>query len=164
MDKRLNFKFLLTPEGMLHDKSVVVDAAGRISGIEPVDGNYHGYLALPGMPNAHSHVFQRALSGYGEARAGDDSFWTWRNAMYQLANSVSAEDVHCIARHAFIEMLRAGFTTVVEFHYLHHPLNGERGTEMARAVIDAAEDGSGVGKSGRRCGNRLVTPTSLAPW
>lgn len=141
--KTLRFRHLLTPDGMVHDRQVVVGADGRIERIEPADSGagHDGWLALPGMPNAHSHVFQRALAGYGEARASEaDSFWSWREAMYRLAARISPEDLFVIARQGFIDMLRAGFTAVAEFHYLHHLPDGSRTTAMADAVAAAAAE------------------------
>lgn len=144
MNGILRFRHLLTPDGMLHDRQLLVGADGRIEAIQPVaPGNaaWDGWLALPGMPNAHSHVFQRALSGYGEARASDDdSFWSWREAMYRLAGRITPDDLHAIARQGFIDMLRAGFTSVAEFHYLHHLPDGTRTRAMADAVIAAANE------------------------
>lgn len=138
----LRFRHLLTPDGMVHDRQLVVGADGRIERIEPAPaGTWDGWLALPGMPNAHSHVFQRALAGYGEARASDeDSFWSWREAMYRLAGRITPDDMHAIARQGFSDMLAAGFTSVGEFHYLHHLPDGSRTTEMADAVIAAASE------------------------
>lgn len=138
MRKRLTFKHILTPDGMLHDRTLVVDAQGLITAVEPAQGTFDGFLALPGMPNAHSHAFQRAMSGYGEAAAGRDSFWSWREAMYRLANAVTPDDMYAIARQAYADMLRAGFTSVAEFHYIHHGHDGAAGAEMAQAVIAAA--------------------------
>lgn len=139
-ERRLNFHYLLTPEGLERDRAVVVDEAGLIRAIEPASGPWDGTLAVAGMPNAHSHVFQRALSGYGEARRGADSFWSWRETMYRLASRVDAEAMYAIARFAYGEMLAAGFTSVAEFHYLHHAPDGARGPEMAEAVVKAAGD------------------------
>ncbi|MDN5863640.1 MAG: formimidoylglutamate deiminase [Gammaproteobacteria bacterium] len=139
-ERRLNFRYLLTPDGLQRDRAVVVDEAGMIRSIEAAKGNWDGTLALPGMPNAHSHVFQRALSGLGEARHGEDSFWSWREAMYRLAARVDAEAMYAIARFAYGEMLAAGFTSVAEFHYLHHAPDGAPGPEMAEAVVEAARD------------------------
>lgn len=140
----LRFRHVLTPDGMVHDRQLVVGADGRIERLEAApEGNaqWDGWLALPGMPNAHSHVFQRALAGYGEARAsGEDSFWSWRDAMYRLAAQVTPEDLHVIARQGFIEMLQAGFTSVAEFHYLHHLPDGTRSPAMAEAVTSAAAE------------------------
>ncbi|MGH8127372.1 MAG: formimidoylglutamate deiminase [Gammaproteobacteria bacterium] len=137
---RLNFRYLLTPEGWLRDQAIVVGTDGLIRALEPSTGPWDGTLAVPGVPNAHSHVFQRALSGRGEARRGEDSFWSWREAMYGLAARVDAETLYAIARQAYGEMLAAGFTSVAEFHYLHHGVDGAHGPELAEAVVHAAED------------------------
>lgn len=133
------FKHILTPEGMLADRTLAIED-GRISAIGPAEGPPDGFLALPGMPNAHSHAFQRALAGHGEARRGEDSFWSWREAMYRLAGALSPEDMYAVARMAFVDMLRGGFTAVAEFHYLHHRPDGGPGPEMGLAVIEAARD------------------------
>lgn len=80
---------------------------------------------LPGMPNVHSHAFQRGFSGLAERRGtGRDSFWTWREIMYRFALSVTADDMQTLAEMAYIEMLEAGYTRVGEFHYLHHAVDG----------------------------------------
>jgi formimidoylglutamate deiminase len=144
-ERRLNFRYVLTPEGLARDRAVLVDSGGTIraiesSAIESSNGPWDGMLALPGMPNAHSHAFQRALAGRGEARRGADSFWSWREAMYELAARIDAESLYTIARFAYGEMLAGGFTSVAEFHYLHHPRAGARGPEMAQAVVSAARD------------------------
>ncbi len=144
MESVLRFRHLLTPQGMLHDHALVVDAAGKILRVEKTDGPWDGYLALPGMPNAHSHAFQRAMSGFGERKQGSDSFWSWREAMYKLAAAITPEQMQAVARLAFIEMLLAGYTRVAEFHYLHHMPDASRGQEMAAAVIEAAAD-TGIG-------------------
>lgn len=137
---RLHFRYLLAPEGWVHDCAVVIDRNGLISALEPSSGPWDGTLVVPGVPNAHSHVFQRALAGHGEARQGGDSFWSWREAMYALAARIDAEALYTIARQAYGEMLAAGFTSVAEFHYLHHGVDGARGPEMAEAVVHAAQD------------------------
>jgi formimidoylglutamate deiminase len=141
MQTRLAFEYILTPKGMVRDQALVVDAGGRIERIEPRGaGPCDGFLAIPGMPNAHSHAFQRALAGYGEVPKGRDSFWSWREAMYRLANRVSPEDMFIIAREAFWDMLRGGYTSVAEFHYLHHMPDGRPGVQMGRAVVAAARE------------------------
>ena len=80
-----------------------------------------GKALLPGFVNAHSHSFQRLIRGRAESRvvSGKD-FWSWRNTMYQAAARLSPEDVYDVARMCFLEMVRAGITTVGEFHYLHN--------------------------------------------
>ena len=98
------------------------------------------------MPNAHSHVFQRALAGFGEEARGGDSFWSWREAMYRLAGSITPEQLYAVARQGYARMLRGGFTHVAEFHYLHHGPDGSHspdgggGRETTQAVVAAAAD------------------------
>ncbi|MCA1798596.1 MAG: formimidoylglutamate deiminase [Xanthomonadaceae bacterium] len=138
--RKLTFKHALTPDGIVADCVFGIDEAGLIASVGHGGPPYDGDLALPGMPNAHSHAFQRALAGRGERRAGDDSFWSWRDAMYSLAARVTPEQLYAIAAQAYVEMLAAGFTSVAEFHYLHHLPDGSATTAMADAVIAAARD------------------------
>jgi formiminoglutamate deiminase len=142
MTREIRFEHILLPGGLERHRRVVVDEAGFITAIEPCEahGPFDGWLGLPGMPNAHSHAFQRALAGHGETAAGEDSFWSWREAMYALAGAASAEDLHVIARRAYGDMLRGGFTCVAEFHYLHHGPGDTRGPECAAAVMEAARE------------------------
>jgi formimidoylglutamate deiminase len=81
---------------------------------------------LPGMPNGHSHAFQRAMAGRAERRhpSGDD-FWAWRLTMYSLAERLNPEQLLAIATLAYMEMLEAGYTSVAEFHYLHNKRGGK---------------------------------------
>jgi formimidoylglutamate deiminase len=103
---------------------------------------------VPGMPNLHSHAFQRMMSGLAEV-AGDpqDSFWTWRDLMYRLVQQLTPEHIGVIARQLYIEMLKGGYTQVAEFHYLHHGTDGkpysDRG-EMTAQLSQAAQD-AGIG-------------------
>ncbi len=140
MPRTLTFEYLLTSTGLEQGRRIEVGDDGRITAIEPVSaGPWDGRLALPGMPNAHSHAFQRALVGVPETRA-TDSFWSWREAMYAVANALDPEDLRVIATRAFGEMLCAGFTSVGEFHYLHHARDGSRTLDMALALRAAAAD------------------------
>ncbi|MFI5390914.1 MAG: formimidoylglutamate deiminase [Bacteriovoracales bacterium] len=102
----------------------------------------NGYL-IPGFRNAHSHAFQYMMAGLTEylAKAGDD-FWSWRNLMYDFANKISPEQLEDIAAMAYAEMLRMGFTSVAEFHYLHHDKNGkpfENISEMSARILRGAK-------------------------
>jgi formimidoylglutamate deiminase len=110
-------------------------AAG--SGAERIDG-----IVVPGMPNAHSHAFQRAMAGNTEYRlSARDSFWTWRRAMYALANRIEPGDLQILATQLFVEMLKAGYTSVAEFHYLHRQRGGlpySGGNALWDAISDAA--------------------------
>lgn len=140
MSRRLSFRGVLLPSGLAEDRAIRIGEDGRIAAVEPGGPPYDGFLALPGMPNAHSHVFQRALSGHGEGARGDESFWSWREAMYRLAASIDPETSYAVARYAYADMLRAGFTHVAEFHYVHHLPDGAATSEMADAVLRAAAD------------------------
>lgn len=130
----------------------VTVADGRIARVEVSVGaqagdERHG-VALPGLPNVHSHAFQRGMAGLAERSGeGADSFWTWREAMYRFVDRVDPDGLRAIAALAYVEMLESGFTRVGEFHYLHHDPAGaayDDPAEMARAVVDAARE-SGIG-------------------
>ncbi len=98
---------------------------------------------LPGMPNLHSHAFQRAFAGATERRGpGGDSFWTWREAMYRLVSKVDPDALESVATQLFVEMLEAGYTSVGEFHYLHHDRDGRSYaclTETSERIVAAAQ-------------------------
>ena len=142
MSRELNFEHILTPAGIERHRRLRVDGGGRISAIEPCTpgGPFDGWLALPGMPSAHSHAFQRGLAGYGEAARGADSFWSWREAMYRLAAGLDADALYELSFRAYRDMLAAGFTSVAEFHYLHRRADGERAMELIEAVLRAGSD------------------------
>jgi formimidoylglutamate deiminase len=101
-------------------------------------------FSLPGIPNIHSHAFQRAMAGLAERRSQrEDSFWTWRELMYRFAGRVTPESMHDIAAQLFVEMLAAGYTSVCEFHYLHNQAGGQPYDDpaaMSRALIAAARE------------------------
>jgi formiminoglutamate deiminase len=105
-------------------------------------------IGLPGMPNLHSHAFQRGMAGLAETRGpGQDTFWTWREMMYRLALAMTPDDVQAVAALAYVEMLESGFTRVGEFHYLHHDRDGRPFSdpaEMAGRIIAAASE-TGIG-------------------
>ncbi|MBL4894748.1 MAG: formimidoylglutamate deiminase, partial [Emcibacter sp.] len=128
---------------------VTVDDSGYISSVESnasvqKEEKINGF-ALPGFPNSHSHAFQRVLAGrteYKEKGPKADNFWVWRDLMYQFANAVTPEDLRHIASFLYLEMLKAGYTSVAEFHYLHHQPGGvlyDNPAEMSLAILDAAE-------------------------
>lgn len=97
-----------------------------------------------GIANLHSHAFQRAMAGLAERQESDaDSFWRWREWMYRFAGALTPDDVQAIARQLYVEMLEAGYTTVCEFHYLHHDVDGRpyaRPAAMAEAIVAAAAE------------------------
>jgi formimidoylglutamate deiminase len=101
------------------------------------------------MPNLHSHAFQRAMAGGAERRspAGQDSFWTWRETMYRFVGRFSPEDAEAVAAQLYAELLEHGFTSVAEFHYLHHQPDGtpfDDIAEMAKRHLAAARR-AGIG-------------------
>lgn len=121
-------------------------AGDRITVVEPgvsaapEDERLTG-LTIPGLANAHSHSFQRALRGH--TQTGTGTFWTWREQMYELASSIDPDRVHRLARATFAEMALAGITVVGEFHYVHHDPSGTRyadPNETGRAIIAAAAE------------------------
>jgi formimidoylglutamate deiminase len=113
----------LCAQGWAREVAVSVSDAGIITRVdhEPApDGERIAGWVVPGMANAHSHAFQRAMVGATEYRgSAQDSFWTWRQAMYALANRITPDQLEVIATQLFVEMLKAGYTAVAEFHYLH---------------------------------------------
>jgi formimidoylglutamate deiminase len=125
---------------------IEVDADGRISrvahGIEAGTDVFMPGLAVPGMPNLHSHAFQRAMAGSAEVRAGaEGSFWGWRDVMYRFVERLTPGDVAAISAFAYLEMLEAGYTSVAEFHYLHHGFGGTRYADPA-ALSEAVRAGA----------------------
>lgn len=96
-------------------------------------------LTLPGIANGHSHAFHRALRG--RTHTGTGSFWTWRDQMYGVVERLDPDRYLALARATFAEMVLAGYTTVGEFHYVHHGAGGVPYADpnaMGRAVIEAA--------------------------
>ncbi|GAB3626476.1 N-formimino-L-glutamate deiminase [Pandoraea terrae] len=143
----------LLPDGWHRDVLLHWDDAGTLTSVEagcPDPGSHpraHGPL-LPGMPNLHSHAFQRAMAGRTEyVGRPDDSFWSWRTLMYQFAGRITPEGQEAIARHLYIEMLKAGYTSVCEFHYVHHAPDGKPYANPAElaARIAAAGESAGIG-------------------
>jgi formimidoylglutamate deiminase len=144
--------YALLPGGWAADVRIVIDTEGTIASITP-DSPCDGATllngpAVAGMPNVHSHAFQRAFAGRAERSfGGDDSFWTWRQAMYGLAARITPEDLEAIAAQLYVEMLEAGYTAVGEFHYIHHDLDGRpyaQRSEMGQRLLGAADE-AGIG-------------------
>lgn len=105
---------------------------------------------LPGMPNLHSHAFQRAIAGLAERRAaGRESFWTWREVMYRFVAHLDPSQAEAVAALLYAEMLEQGYTSVVEFHYLHHQPDG-------RPYADPAEMSLAMVRAARRAGIGLT--------
>jgi formimidoylglutamate deiminase len=152
--RRLFAPLALLPEGWARDVVFGFDAAGALAtvsaGAAAGDAERAAGPVVPGMPNLHSHAFQRAVAGRtGRTHAGGDSFWTWRQAMYAFLDRVDADAFEAIAAQAYVEMLKAGYTAVAEFHYVHHDPQGRPyadPAELARRIVAAAR-GTGIGLS-----------------
>ena len=146
------FESALLPSGWARDVRIVTDGAhiGRITdGVTPEAGDERHAVALPGLPNVHSHAFQRALAGLTERRGPrEDNFWSWRELMYRFVGNLGPDELEAISALAFVEMLEAGFTRVGEFHYLHHDRDGRTFADPAelagRIAAAAAESGIGL--------------------
>jgi formimidoylglutamate deiminase len=149
--RHLWFDQALLPQGWQSGVLLAV-ADGIITHIEidtplPKGAERHA-IALPGLGNVHSHSFQRGMAGLAERRGPDeDTFWTWREVMYQFLDRLDPDDVEAIAALAFAEMLESGFTRVGEFHYLHHDPAGRRYANPAELAerIAAAASTTGIG-------------------
>ncbi|HXQ63718.1 MAG TPA: formimidoylglutamate deiminase [Steroidobacteraceae bacterium] len=141
---RLRFERALLPDGIRRNVTVEVGPDGRLAAVGLPAGAERaiGGLVLPGMPNLHSHAFQRAMAGSAEVASGaEHSFWGWREVMYRFVGRLSPEDLTAIAAFAYLEMLEAGYTSVAEFHYLHHSPSGAAYAEPA-ALADAVRQGA----------------------
>jgi formimidoylglutamate deiminase len=139
-----NVRIETTTEGDIASVTAGAGANGAVHAAGPV---------VPGMPNLHSHAFQRAMAGLTEQAgkagtpAADDSFWSWRTLMYDFVARLSPAAVEAIASQLYVEMLKAGYTAVAEFHYLHHDPDGRPYAdlaEMSERVLAAAK-ATGIG-------------------
>ena len=142
---KYHFTSALTSSGWQKDVNVSVDKNGMIENIAvgAKVGALISGVAIPAVPNVHSHAHQRLMVGLAE-RAGPagDSFWTWRETMYGFALKLSPDDLEAVAAQAYVEMLKAGFSCVGEFQYLHHQPDGspyDEPAEMSLRCISAAE-------------------------
>ncbi len=142
MDTAYKFQYAWLGGETLESDVTIKISDGRITavsrdaddGATPIAG-----VALPGLVSAHSHLFHRSLRGRTHTQGGD--FWAWREPMYELANTLDPDSYFSLACEVFNEMLRSGYTTVGEFHYLHHQPDGtpyEDPNTMGKAVIAAA--------------------------
>ncbi len=141
----------LLPQGWASDVDLLIRRDGSLaevrssvsdSDLERLEGP-----VIPGMPNAHSHAFQRMLLGRTQELAGEDDFWSWRRAMYRLVEAIEPEDLSPITAWVFAQMLEGGYTSVAEFHYLFHDPDGTPYAdplELPRRVVHAAHD-AGIG-------------------
>ena len=136
----------LLPSGEVARDVVVEVADGRFTRVEPggsasAEAVRLRGLVVPGLADCHSHAFHRALRG--RTHAGRGSFWTWREQMYALADRLTPEAYLLLARAAFAEGALAGYTSVGEFHYLHHGPDGRRymdPNQMGHVLVQAARE------------------------
>ncbi len=147
--RKFYFKKILFQEGWKKNVNISVNQQGEITEIIE---NYKGkdfqveiQLAIPGIPNAHSHAFQYAMAGLTEnhSKSRSSNFWTWRNEMYKLALNIDPDSLEVIATMLYSEMLKNGYTSVAEFHYLHHDKNGNKYSnicELGERLLIAAKE------------------------
>jgi formiminoglutamate deiminase len=140
--RELFFDHALLPSGWARDVRISV-ADGSIvavaEGAPRAGADRVAGIAVPGVPNLHCHAFQRGMAALAERRGpGADSFWTWREVMYRFLQRLSPDDVEAIAAFTYMEMLEAGFTTVGEFHYLHHDVDGRPYADLAEMAARIA--------------------------
>jgi formiminoglutamate deiminase len=146
----IHAELALTPDGWQRDVRISVDD-GRIgsvsTGVTAEPGDDRCEVLVPGMPNLHSHAFQRVMAGVTEEPGPSvDSFWTWRDAMYRFALAMTPTELEVVATWLYMEMLEAGFTRVGEFHYLHHDGDGTPYGDIAEMAtrIAAGADRAGI--------------------
>lgn len=143
----------LLPTGWASNVLLAWNAAGQLTSVQPDTqrpadtAQAHGPL-IPGMPNLHSHAFQRAFAGLTEHRAEQqDSFWSWRTLMYRFAARLGPQQMEAIATWLYAEMLEAGYTSVCEFQYVHHDRDGRAYADdatLSLALLNAAR-ATGIG-------------------
>lgn len=139
----------LLPSGWARNVLLQWDASGALTNVEPNSLPQGGTAhtdgpVLPGMPNLHSHAFQRGFAGLTEYSSNaEESFWSWRELMYRFALRLSPDTLEAIATQLYIEMLNAGYTSVCEFHYVHHAEDGQPyadAAEMSLRLLRAAKN------------------------
>lgn len=149
MTVRLFAPQALLRDGWADDVLLEVDDAGAIARATPHAARDNAERAagpvIPGMPNLHSHAFQRAMAGRAEQRgaAGRDSFWTWRETVYRFVARLGPDDAEAIATLLYVELLKRGYTSVAEFQYVHNAPDGSpyaEPAEMSLAHVRAAHD------------------------
>jgi formimidoylglutamate deiminase len=149
-ERKLRLPCALLPEGFADDVVIEIDEAGFISSVTKevaageapsVDG-----IAIPGLANVHSHAHQRAMAGLAEiCGPGEDSFWTWREAMYRFALKIGPDELQAIAAQLYVEALKAGFTCIGEFQYLHHAPGGRPYDNPAELSLRCVEGAATAG-------------------
>ena len=150
MTKTIWAESALLAEGWAHNVTLETDHAGNIASISTdtayQNGDRHSVI-IPGIANVHSHAHQRAMAGLAECAGSNneglaDSFWTWRKIMYHYLERIQPDHLFDIASQLYLEMLKHGYTSVGEFQYLHHDINGkayQNPAEMTLQCMRAAE-------------------------
>ncbi len=152
-------EYVYTSDGLQTGMIISIADDGRIASItprhpgpenssstpEPINVEpLSGMALLPGFVNVHSHVFQRALRGHTHRPLSHkDTFWTWRNAMYAQAQQLTPTSLYAMALSTYREMLKAGYTSVGEFHYVHHQPGGQpydNPKAMSEAILQAGRE------------------------
>ena len=158
MTKSLFASIALLPNGWAKNVLLTWNDTGQLTQVQsdtatpPKEAHISAGPLIPGMPNLHSHAFQRALAGLTEYRGqnvdgSQDSFWSWRTLMYRFAAKLGPEQLEAIAFGLYTEMLEAGYTAVSEFHYVHHDTDGQPYADdatLALALLRAAQR-AGIG-------------------
>jgi formimidoylglutamate deiminase len=152
MQKKLFAQHALLPTGWANNVRISWNAQGIIEQVicdaQAVAGEESVTHLMAGMPNLHSHAFQRAFAGLTEYRSSQqDSFWSWRKLMYAFASQISPEQLEAVATWLYAEMLEAGYTSVCEFHYVHHQPDGQPYADAAtlsQSLLNAAKN-TGIG-------------------
>ncbi|MEM7278140.1 MAG: formimidoylglutamate deiminase [Pseudomonadota bacterium] len=142
----------LLPSGWASSVTLDISNEGTISAVREQstmpDSAQRKGTVIPALASTHSHAFQRAMAGLCEQLLNpEDTFWTWRETMYRFANAINPDDLQAIAAQLYVEMLKAGFAQVGEFHYVHHQPGGQpyaNIAQMADSIVNAAEL-SGIG-------------------
>lgn len=141
----------LLPQGWAENVLIEVGPSGTIADVRPAAkdraAEHIRGVVIPGMVDLHSHAFQRALAGLTQRLGADEaSFWTWRDTMYTLADRITPDDQRAIAAQLYVELLKGGYCSVVEFHYLHHQPGGSPYAMPAAMslAVDAAAREAGI--------------------
>jgi formimidoylglutamate deiminase len=142
----------LLPGGWARNVRLEVDAGGALTAVSPAASDARAVRlagpVLPGLCDLHCHAFQRAMAGLTERRSATaESFWTWRDVMYKFAARLTPDDLEAIGTQLYTELLKGGFTSVCEFHYVHNDQDGRpyaNRAEMAERLLRAAAS-AGIG-------------------
>jgi formimidoylglutamate deiminase len=149
--QKISADWVLLEDGFAADTLIEIDERGYIAaitaGAAPAAEHYANAAILPGITNLHSHAFQRSFAGHTEFAGGGGDFWSWREAMYRAATRIEPDTLVPVAAYLGMELLRGGFTSLVEFHYLQNAVDGApyaHRPAMAEAIIEGAQQ-AGIG-------------------